>query len=171
MRLFVVLSLAALTSFAAACAPAATSMDAAAIGRAIDSLDTSAQRWLATGLTDSIVTSYYTSDAIVMNPNSPADRGSGAIHADLTNMFKTNVVQLNSKRTAMIASDSVASDNGTYTLTIRDKSDTSKILASDHGNYVTTYVKRNGQWRALYDIATSEVPPAAPVPPPTSKKK
>jgi hypothetical protein len=44
---------------------------------------------------------------------------------------------------------------------------------SDHGNYVTTFVRRNGQWRAIYDIATSEVPPPMPMPaqPPVAKKK
>jgi hypothetical protein len=43
------------------------------------------------------------------------------------------------------------------------------VLMSDHGNYVTTFVKRNGQWRSLHDVAVSEVP-AAPAPPPAKKK-
>ncbi len=31
---------------------------------------------------------------------------------------------------------------------------------SDHGSYVTTYAKQaDGSWKAVADIATSEVPP------------
>ena len=91
-------------------------------------------------------------------------------------MYKTAALRLHFKMASLVVADTVASDQGTYTLEIRAKPDTSKVVMTDHGNYVTTFVKRNGQWRALYDIATSEIPatpPAAPATksPAASKKK
>lgn len=163
---------AAAISFAACAAttPAATT-DYAAIGKTIDSLDVAAQRWLNQGEVDSLLSGYYTSDAIVMNPGAPVSKGSDAIRNSLTEMYKTVALRLHFQRTDLVASDSVASDHGTYQLEIRDKTDSSKVLMSDHGNYVTTFVKRNGAWRSIYDIATSEVPPPMPAPAPASKKK
>lgn len=158
-----------------ACAPAppASTTDYAAIGKTIDSLDVAVQRWLNAGMVDSIVSGYYTNDAIVMNPGSPVAKGSDAIRASLTDMYKTMIFRVHFERTDLVASDSVASDHGTYQLEIRDKSDTSKIMMSDHGNYVTTFVKRNGQWRSIYDITASEVPAPMPAPAaaPAAKKK
>ncbi|MEO7042462.1 MAG: hypothetical protein ABI035_09390 [Gemmatimonadaceae bacterium] len=62
--------------------------------------------------------------------------------------------------------DSFASEAGTYTIEILPKppADTSKPVMTDHGNYVTTFIKRNDEWRALYDITTSSVPLPAPAP-------
>lgn len=160
--------------FLAACAPTppASSTDYAAIGRTIDSMDVAVQRWYNQGMVDSIVSGYFAGDAIVMNPGSAVAKGSDAVRSSLTEMYKTAGIRLHFERTDLVAADSVASDHGQYQLEIRDKTDTSKILMNDHGNYVTTFVKRNGQWRAIYDIATSEVPPP-PAPPqsPAAKKK
>jgi hypothetical protein len=40
-----------------------------------------------------------------------------------------------------------------------------KQIVNDHGSYVTTYRKQpDGTWKAIADIATSEVPPPAPPP-------
>jgi ketosteroid isomerase-like protein len=176
MRSAVLKSLASLATVfgLAACAGTGSPTDVAAIGKSIDSLDTNVQRWFNTGMADSVVAGYYTSDAVVMDSNSPADKGSEAIRTDLNNMYKAGAVRLHFERSSLVAADSLASDQGHYTLELRDKKDTSKVLMSDHGNYVTTFVKRNGQWRALYDISTSEVPlpaPAAPAAKATAKKK
>lgn len=157
----------------AACAarPAASTTDYAAIGQAIDSMDVAVQRWYNQGAVDSIVSGYFSNDAIVMNPGAAVAKGSDAVRASLTEMYKTVGIRLHFQRTDLVAADSVASDHGRYTLEIRDKADTSKVVMSDHGNYVTTFVKRNGQWRAIYDIATSEVPPPAPAPAQSSAGK
>ena len=157
----------------AACAGTGSSTDVAAIAKSIDSLDTNVQRWFNAGMTDSVVADYYTSDAVVMDSNSPADKGSDAIRSDLNGMYKTAVLRIHFERSSLVAADSLASDHGHYTLELRDKKDTSKVLMSDHGNYVTTFVKRNGQWRALYDISTTEIPLPAPAAPAkaTAKRK
>lgn len=150
------------TLSACAGASSGSSTDVAAIGRSIDSLDVNVQRWFNAGAADSIVAGYYTSDAVVMDSNSPADTGSEAIRTDLSNTFKRTSIHLHLERASLVAADSLASARGHYTLQLRDKCDTSKVLMSDHGNYVTAFVKRKGKWRALYDIAASEVPlPAA----------
>lgn len=175
MRTLHLLVAAAAAASVAACAatPPAATTDYAAIGKTIDSLDTAVQRWLDAGVVDSIVSGYYTSDAIVMNPGSAVAKGSDAIRSSLTDMYKTMTMRVHFQRSDMVASDSVVSDHGTYQLEIRDKNDSSKVFMSDHGNYVTTFVKRNGQWRSIYDIATSEVPPPMPMPaqPAGAKKK
>jgi ketosteroid isomerase-like protein len=47
---------------------------------------------------------------------------------------------------------------GTYQMTMTDPA--SKKVIHDHGNYVTTYAKQaDGRWKAVADIATSEVAP------------
>jgi ketosteroid isomerase-like protein len=162
---------AALSLAACAATPPASTTDYAAIGKAIDSLDLAAQRWLNDGMVDSLLSGYYSSDAIVMNPGAPVPLATDAIRTSLTEMYKTVSLRLHFQRTDLIASDSVASDHGTYQLEIRDKNDSSKVMVSDHGNYVTTFVKRDGQWRSIYDIATSDVPPPAPAQPAAAKKK
>jgi ketosteroid isomerase-like protein len=165
MRPFIPPSVAVLVVIVAltACAGAnshTSGTDVAAISRSIDSLNTKANRWFNAGATDSLVTGYYTSDAVVMSQNATADNGSDAIRKSLTDMFATSATRLHFHQSSLVASDSVASEQGQYTLEVRDKQDTSKVVSSGHGNYVTTFVKRNGQWRALYDIGTSDVPAA-----------
>jgi ketosteroid isomerase-like protein len=150
---------------------ASSGTDLQVIRNAIDSLDQQVQRWVAQEKTDSIVNGYYTTDAIVMNPNGPAAVGIEAIRASFNGFFKQSAVRIRFKMASIVVSDSVASEQGHYTLEIRAKPDTTKVLMSDHGNYVTTFVKRNGQWRALFDIATSEVPVAPPPAAPAGKKK
>jgi ketosteroid isomerase-like protein len=159
MRAIVPAFLVAITSMTA-CAPtpAASTTDVAAIAGIIDSMDGKVQEWFDRELTDSIAANYFAADAIVMNPNAPTMKGSEAIRRGLAETFKAVSLRLRFKRDALIAADSVASDQGHYTLEIRAKSDTSKVLARDHGSYVTTFVKRDGQWRAVFDFATSEVP-------------
>jgi ketosteroid isomerase-like protein len=69
-------------------------------------------------------------------------------------------------------SGDIAYTQGAYTLTFTDPQ-TKKII-NDHGSYVTTYRKQpDGSWKAVDDIATSEVPPPPPANPakPSHKAK
>jgi hypothetical protein len=44
-------------------------------------------------------------------------------------------------------------------------------VINDHGSYVTTYRKQpDGAWKAVADMATSEVPTPAPPPAPSKKR-
>jgi ketosteroid isomerase-like protein len=162
MRVIVSVLLVTITSMTA-CAPTSSTptTDIAAIAGIIDSMDAKVQEWFDREMADSIAANYFAADAVVMNPNAPVMKESEAIRRGLAETFKAVNFRLRIKRNALIAADSVASDQGHYTLEIRAKPDTSKVLATDHGSYVTTFVKRNGQWRAVFDIATSEVPAPA----------
>jgi ketosteroid isomerase-like protein len=61
------------------------------------------------------------------------------------------------------ASGDLAYTQGSYTLTATDPH-TGKVI-NDHGSFVTTYRKQpDGSWKAVVDIASSDVPP--PTPPP-----
>jgi ketosteroid isomerase-like protein len=147
-----------------ACGRAAAShgaaTDVATIRRSIDSLNTNANRWFNSGATDSLVAGYYTSDAVVMSQNALADVGSDAIRRTLTGLFAASSPRLHFHQSNFVAADSVASEQGQYALDVRDRTDTSKVVRTGHGNFVTTYVRRNGQWHARYDIGTSDVPAA-----------
>ena len=62
------------------------------------------------------------------------------------------------------SSGDLAYTRGAYTMTATDPA--TKKPMNDHGSYVTTYRKQaDGSWKAVMDIATSEVPvmPAAPM--------
>ena len=143
--------------------PSTPATDVQVVRSQIDSLDARFNRWASTGQLDSIMTHYYAPDAIVVNAGVPPVRGREAIRAVYDGIFKTGNVRAHIGLTTILAADSIASDIGQYALEIRSKVDTAKVLMSDHGNYATTFVRRNGEWRALYDVTVSEVPmPAAP---------
>jgi ketosteroid isomerase-like protein len=154
----------------AGCAQGGSSAaDSAGAKDAIAAMDARYQKWAAAGQSDSIVAGYYTADATVLDPNSAAAVGSAAIKASLDDTFKAGNLKLSFHMTSFHVADSLAFDSGPYTLELRDKKDSTKVLMSDHGNFVTTFVKRNGEWRSIQDIAASEVA-AAPAPPPAKKK-
>ena len=159
-----------LVLFAVGC----TTMDApdptaniAAARTAIEALDAQAQHWMATGAVDSLVAGYYTADAVVMNPNQPPLIGAEAIRNSWNEMSKSALVRVELKLSRIYVADSMATTQGSYTFRLRPKppADTSNFMVSDRGNYVTTYLKRNGEWRAVLDIVTSEMPlPSAALP-------
>jgi len=72
---------------------------------------------------------------------------------------------------AIRVSDSLASTQGTYTFHLYPPTgDTTKAMVSDHGNYVTVFVRTPQGWRALFDIVDSEIPLPTPTPTSTAKK-
>jgi len=151
-------------------APKSTA-DTASVRATLDSLDKKLQHWIDINATDSIATGYYAPDAVFMNSNGPSATGTEAIHAAFNVMGSSGLVRLRFQTVSMRVADSVASTQGTYTLVVHPKppADTTQVEFSDHGSYVTTFIRRDGTWRALYDAATSEVPLPTPAPP--KKKK
>ena len=155
----------------AAKAPEATPTDAAAIRDTIERMDARQMQWIAQGAVDSMVTQYYAPDAVFLNLNQPAAVGTDAIRKTIDGFLAMGNFRFQLKTVSVQAVDSLASEYGTYTLELRPKSpaDTTKVMMTDRGNYVTTFVRRNGQWRAIYDISVSDVP-APPAPPGPAKK-
>ena len=104
---------------------------------------------------------HYAEDAILMAPGTPSSSGKAAIRKTLTEMISDPAVslQFQAARVEVAKSGDMAYTQGTYQMTMTDPA--SKRVIHDHGSYVTTYAKQSdGSWKAVADIATSEVPPA-----------
>lgn len=111
------------------------------------------------------ITGYYTGDAILMAPGSSPASGKDAIQTEIKQMLADPALSLTfqTKRVDVAKSGDIAYTQGTYQMTATDPA-THKVI-NDHGSYVTTYRKQaDGAWKAVEDIATSEVPPAPPAP-------
>lgn len=106
---------------------------------------------------------YYADDAVVMAPGAPATAGKEAIVSEMKQMFSdpAMMLQFKASRVEVAKSGEMAYSRGAYTMAMTDPQ--SHQVIHDHGSYVTTYRKQaDGTWKAVEDIATSEVPPAAP---------
>ena len=109
------------------------------------------------------VLGHYAEDAILMAPGMEALKGREAIKGGIDGMLADKALSLKFKAANVIVSTAgdLAYTQGNYTMTMTDPG-THKVM-NDHGNYVTTYRKQaDGSWKAVADIATSAVPPAAP---------
>ncbi len=109
------------------------------------------------------IMAHYADDAILIVPGAPSTSGKEAIRTSLKQMVADPTVSLKFQPTKVEVAKSgdVAYTQGTYTLTLTDPQN--KQLVNDHGSYVTTYRKQpDGTWKAVVDIATSEVPLAPP---------
>jgi len=106
---------------------------------------------------------HYADNAVLMSPGMPASAGKEAIRKTLTAMVTDPALSLKfqAARVEVAKTGDMAYTQGSYTLTMTDPA--SKQVMNDHGSYVTTYSKQaDGSWKAVADIATSEVPPPAP---------
>jgi uncharacterized protein (TIGR02246 family) len=111
------------------------------------------------------IVAHYADDAILMVPGTPSTSGKEAIRAALKEMVADPALslQFHATKVEVAKSGDVAYTQGTYTMTLTDPK--TKQVINDHGSYVTTYRKQpDGTWKAVADIATSEVPPPAPPP-------
>jgi uncharacterized protein (TIGR02246 family) len=113
---------------------------------------------------------HYADDAVVMAPGSPATSGTDAIRSEVKQMVSDPTLSLKFKpsRIEVAKAGDLAFTQGSYTLTLTDPK--TEQMISDHGSYVATYRKlADGAWKAVSDIASSEVPPPAPAPAPAKK--
>jgi uncharacterized protein (TIGR02246 family) len=113
---------------------------------------------------------HYADDAVLMAPGMPSSSGKDAIAKTITEMVSDPALSLKFQlsKVEVAKSGDVAYTQGTYTMEMTDPK--SKQVIHDHGSYVTTYRKQpDGSWKAVADIATSEVPPPASPPAPAKK--
>jgi len=121
------------------------------------------------------IIAHYADDAILMGPGMQSSSGKDAIRNVIKGMVSDPALALKfqSSKVEVAKSGDVAYTQGSYTMTMTDPQ--TKQVINDHGSYVTTYRKQaDGSWKAVADIATSEVPPPpmpAPQPAPMAKKK
>jgi uncharacterized protein (TIGR02246 family) len=109
----------------------------------------------------------YADGAVLMTPGGPPMKGKDAIRDALKAMVADPALNLKFKAdmVEVAKSGDVGYTQGSYTMTMTNP--VTKKPMDDHGSYVTTYRKQaDGSWKAVADIATSEVPP---MPPPKKK--
>ena len=109
----------------------------------------------------------YADDAVVMTPGGEPMRGKEGIHNGLKQMVADPALSLTfqASKVEVAKSGDLGYTQGSYKMSMTDPA--TKKVVNDHGSYVTTYRKQaDGSWKAVADIATSEVPPMPP-----SKKK
>jgi uncharacterized protein (TIGR02246 family) len=114
------------------------------------------------------IAGHYTDDAVFMVSGSSANFGKDAIRNGFRDMVSDPgmTMKFQATKVDVAKSGDLAYTRGTYTLTVTDPQ--SKQIVTDHGSYVTTYRKQaDGTWKAVADIAVSEVPPP-PAPTPAS---
>ena len=110
---------------------------------------------------------HYADNAVLMTPGMPASSGKDAIRKAIAALLADPAISLKfqASRVEVAKSGDIAYTQGSYTMTLTDPN--TKQPVNDHGSYVTTYAKQpDGSWKAVADIATSEVPPPAPTAPP-----
>lgn len=104
---------------------------------------------------------HYTDDATLMATGMPAAHGKAAIGKVLKDMVQDPALSLkfHASRVEVAKCGDVAYSEGSYTMTMTNPATRKKI--SDKGSYVTVYKKQaDGSWKAVSDIASSEVPPS-----------
>ena len=109
----------------------------------------------------------YADDAVVMTPGGEPMRGKDAIHNGLKQMVADPALSLTFQavKVDVAKSGDLGYTQGSYKMAMTNP--VTKKVMEDHGSYVTTYHKQaDGSWKAVADIATSEVPP---MPPPKKK--
>jgi uncharacterized protein (TIGR02246 family) len=111
------------------------------------------------------IAAFYADNAVLMTPGSPATTGKDAISKSAQQMVADPALDLtwHADHIEVAKSGDVAWSRGPYQMTMTDPA--SHQVVHDHGSYLTTYQKQSdGSWKAVADIATSEVPPPAAAP-------
>jgi len=161
-RFATLLGATAIALLATACNQSANTHDAD-----VQALKDNETQWNADWLSKDAakIAAHYSDDAVLMVPGTPSTTGKDAILASLKQMTTDPAVSLKfqASRVEVAKSGDLGYTQGTYTLTLTEP--TTKQVINDHGSYVTAYRKgADGTWKAVSDIATSEVPPPAPMP-------
>jgi uncharacterized protein (TIGR02246 family) len=157
-----ILALSAIAIVLGACSSSPAPVDKAAVEKSVKDVEASMTTAIAAKDAAAFAANY-TADAILMTPGMPDMKGNDAIRAGMANMLADPNLKLDaaSDRVEVATLGDMAATHGTYTLTATDSA--TKKPIHDHGSYVTVFRKQgDGSWKAVLDINTSEVPPAAP---------
>jgi uncharacterized protein (TIGR02246 family) len=105
---------------------------------------------------------YYAEDAVLMAPGMAPSVGRESIRATIEAMVSDPALSLKftAAKTDVAGSGDLGYTRGAYVMTMTDPQ--TKRVIRDEGSYVTTYRKdADGHWKAVADIASSEVLPGA----------
>ena len=92
----------------------------------------------------------YANDAVLMPPNAPEFRGRTAIRQFWSGLAAAKP-HVTLTPVQVLQSCDLATEIGTYELTINSR--------TDHGKYVVAWHRANGEWRAVADIFNSSDAP------------
>lgn len=148
------LTLAALLILVAGHAPAQSAGKHTAIEQAVRQSEARWSHEFETRDVEKIV-AHYADDAVLVTPGYPAFNGKEAIRTALQQMLADPgmTLKFETKRVEVGPSADMASTVGTFVVTMTDPA-TKKPIASS-GSYVTVYRKQSGEWKAVFDIASS----------------
>lgn len=113
------------------------------------------RRWVATVPARDAATwaNMFAEDGVQISPSGEVMRGPDAIRRAIAELFDAPNLQLTfaPTRIDVASSGDLATELGTY----RFSFDAPQGHVEDEGSYVTSWRKRDGQWRVVSDIATS----------------
>ena len=121
------------------------------------------RRWVSTIPAQDAATfaSFFADDGVLLTPNGAPMRGPDAIRQGAAEMFKMPNLTLtfSPTRIDVASSGDLATELGTYRMSF----DSPQGRVEDEGHYVTSWRKRDGEWKVVSDINTSSKPMAMPV--------
>lgn len=148
--------LATLMSGCASAPPAPPTVDQAAIGASIDSLNAAYKAAVAARDTATLV-GFYAEDGCVMPANAPRAVGKDAIHqawAGFLSMPRMELVPRSDHKLISEAGDMVV-DLGSFVFKFEPQP--GKPI-TDTGKYTTVFRKVNGEWKIVVDMFNSDIP-------------
>jgi uncharacterized protein (TIGR02246 family) len=113
---------------------------------------------------------HYADNAVLMAPGMPPSSGRDQVRKTVKEMVDDPALSLTfqASRVEVSSSGDLGFTQGSYQIRMTDPA--SKQVIHYHGSYVTTYRKQpDGSWKAVADIASSEVPPPCPSSPPKER--
>jgi uncharacterized protein (TIGR02246 family) len=133
--------------------------------KAIRSVESQWNQDFASKDADKLV-AHYANYAVMMAPGMAASSGKDAIQTAVTQMLSdpAMTLQFHASKVDVAKSGDLGYAQGSYKMTMTNPR--TKKVVNDHGSYVTVYRKQtDGSWKAVSDIATSDVPPPTAVQP------
>jgi uncharacterized protein (TIGR02246 family) len=124
-----------------------------------DSIRALSKRWLElSNSRDSVgIAGLFAADGYEFVSNAPAAKGPTDVAKALGPQFRPKDFKTAFETLDVVVASSgdLAVERGTYRVT---HTDAKGKPVDDHGNYVTTWKKVDGQWKVLHDISATEVP-------------